>query len=53
MNCMLLGDSCVGKTCMLISYATDCFSYDYYPTIFENYVSEVKLGEEVSKLNIW
>ena len=52
-NCMLLGDSWVGKTCLLISYATDCFSHIYYPTLFEHYVSEVKIAEETIKLNIW
>ena len=52
-NFLFLGDSGVGKTCMLISYGTDCFSYDYYPTAFEYYVSEVKIGEETVKLNMW
>jgi len=52
-NCMLLGDAYVGKTCMLISYTTDCFSHTYYPTLFEHYVSEVKINDETIKLNIW
>ena len=37
LKCVCVGDSNVGKTCMLMSYSTDEFAGDHKPTIFENY----------------
>lgn len=38
---------------MLISYTTNGFPTQYVPTIFDNYVADVKLGKDMIKLWLW
>jgi len=51
---VVVGDGAVGKTSLLISYATGEFPTEYLPTVFENYTAQMKRdGGEVVLLHLW
>jgi len=50
---VVVGDGAVGKTSLLISYATDKFPIEYVPTVFENYTAQMKLNDETILLHLW
>jgi len=52
-KCVLVGDGAVGKTCIFMSYTENKFPEEYVPTIFENYVSHVKLDNKTYNLSLW
>eukprot|EP01084_Bolivina_argentea_P054864 100593_1 len=49
---VLVGDGAVGKTCAIISYATNAFPSDYIPTIMDNYTSNVMLDGRPYQLSL-
>jgi len=51
---VVVGDGAVGKTSLLISFATGEFPTDYVPTVFENYTAQMKRnsGEQIL-LHLW
>uniref|UniRef100_A0A1I7YCX7 Small monomeric GTPase n=1 Tax=Steinernema glaseri TaxID=37863 RepID=A0A1I7YCX7_9BILA len=52
-KCVVIGDGAVGKTSILISYATNAFPSVYVPTIFENYTVDLLVGEELHTLGLF
>jgi len=50
---VVVGDGAVGKTSLLISYATGDFPTEYLPTVFENYTAQMKREKEVILLHLW
>jgi len=50
---VVVGDGAVGKTSLLIRYATGEFPTEYLPTVFENYTAQMKRENEVILLHLW
>jgi len=50
---VVVGDGAVGKTSLLISYATGEFPTEYLPTVFENYTAQMKRQNEMILLHLW
>jgi len=53
MKLVVVGDGAVGKTSLLISYATDKFPEDYVPTVFENYTAQMNHNGQQILLHLW
>ncbi|KAJ3443865.1 hypothetical protein M0812_09711 [Anaeramoeba flamelloides] len=50
---VIVGDSSVGKTSMLISYTTNAFPGEYLPRTYDNTLIDVKLEQELVSLSLW
>lgn len=53
LKCLIVGDSSVGKTCILCSYVDDKFQEDYIPTVFDNINTNIKVDSRNYILNLW
>jgi len=50
---VVVGDGAVGKTSLLIRFATGEFPNEYVPTVFENYTAQMKRESDVILLHLW
>jgi len=50
---VVVGDGAVGKTSLLLRFATGNSPTDYLPTVFENYTAQMKRDDEVILLHLW
>ncbi|RVE69475.1 hypothetical protein OJAV_G00078470 [Oryzias javanicus] len=52
-KCVAVGDSCVGKTCLLVTYTSKSFPEQCIPTVFNEYLSELLLDGRPVSLHLW
>ncbi|CAF0734792.1 unnamed protein product [Rotaria sordida] len=52
-KCVIVGDGTVGKTCMLIVYATNKFPTQYVPTVFDNYAVTITIDGKPYTLGLF
>jgi len=50
---VVVGDGAVGKTSLLIRFATGEFPNEYVPTVFENYTAQMKRESDTILLHLW
>jgi len=43
----------VGKTCLLMAYAKKKFPKKYVPTVFDNYVVDLNVNDQIVELLLW
>ncbi|TPX60820.1 hypothetical protein PhCBS80983_g01524 [Powellomyces hirtus] len=50
---VIVGDGAAGKTSLLVVQSGEPFPEEYVPTIFENYITKVKVKDHVYELSLW
>ncbi|KAL3067027.1 hypothetical protein OYC64_016889 [Pagothenia borchgrevinki] len=53
LKCVLVGDSAVGKTALLVRFTSETFPENYQPTVFENTGVEVYMDGVQINLGLW
>ncbi|XP_071160584.1 uncharacterized protein [Mytilus edulis] len=51
-KCVVVGDDCVGKTSMLVSYATKRFPTNCIPSAFDNYAGVISLSGKQRQMQL-
>ncbi|CAF2971369.1 unnamed protein product [Rotaria sp. Silwood2] len=51
-TCVIIGDSSVGKSSLVVSYTTNDFPTQYVPTAFDNYSVDVSVGTRLVHFDI-
>ncbi|KAL3873222.1 hypothetical protein ACJMK2_036363 [Sinanodonta woodiana] len=51
-KCVVIGDENVGKTSLLMSYATDQFPTQHVPSVFDNYAGSICLSRKQYSLQL-
>jgi small GTP-binding protein len=52
LKAVIVGDSGIGKTCMLVSYTTNSCPQDYVKTVFDTYATNVRAETEIVHLSL-
>lgn len=53
LNIVVVGDTGVGKTNLLLSYGTDQFVMDHIPTVFDHFSLETEVRGQRLKIEVW
>ena len=51
-TCVIIGDSGIGKSSLIVSYTTNDFPSQYIPTAFDNYSVDVSVGTRLVHFDI-